>query len=193
MYHEDATAGATKVNGNTESWRVSGWSSPNRLQGSAWSSTTAILCQQSPATNIFALPEPPPSVPHRLSQRVLHRSLQAPALRCRPKRSAKHVTNVRKILATAARVSSGAGANSQLERLKGTSHWGATMKMTATQYTVTVGFAGVLALTAATCSFAQNRMGAGDGRQMSQYCVPEDSPEAHKLYCRNWQLIPMGS
>jgi hypothetical protein len=30
-------------------------------------------------------------------------------------------------------------------------------------------------------------------RQMSQHCVPEDSQDTHNFYCRNWQLIPMGS
>jgi hypothetical protein len=29
-------------------------------------------------------------------------------------------------------------------------------------------------------------------RQMSQYCVPEDSQDTHNFYCRNWQLIPTG-
>jgi hypothetical protein len=30
-------------------------------------------------------------------------------------------------------------------------------------------------------------------RRVSQYCVPEDNPDAHSFYCRNWQLIPMGA
>jgi hypothetical protein len=30
-------------------------------------------------------------------------------------------------------------------------------------------------------------------RQLSQYCVPEDSQDTHNFYCRNWRLIPMGS
>jgi hypothetical protein len=67
------------------------------------------------------------------------------------------------------------------------------MKIIATQYTVTVGFAAVLVLTAATCSIAQIRMGEGDGGQIAQYCVPEESADVQKFYCRSWQLIPMGS
>jgi hypothetical protein len=34
---------------------------------------------------------------------------------------------------------------------------------------------------------------AGGNRQVSQYCVPEDGQDAHSFYCRNWQLIPLGS
>ena len=67
------------------------------------------------------------------------------------------------------------------------------MKMTATQYAITVGLAGALILTTPTLSVANVQKGAEDGRQMSQYCVPEDNQDAHKFYCQNWQLIPMGS
>jgi hypothetical protein len=34
---------------------------------------------------------------------------------------------------------------------------------------------------------------AESGRRMSQYCAPEDNQAAPTFYCRNWQLIPMGS
>ena len=53
-------------------------------------------------------------VPARAQTRALHLHPRAPLLRCRLKR----VTNVRKILVTAAPVSSGAAANSQPDCLK---------------------------------------------------------------------------
>jgi hypothetical protein len=61
------------------------------------------------------------------------------------------------------------------------------MKTIATRYAMIVGLAGVLALTAASYSFAQTRAGT-DGRTiMSQYCAPldEESPDARRFYCRS--------
>ena len=61
------------------------------------------------------------------------------------------------------------------------------MKTIATRYAMTVGLAGVLALTTASYSFAQIRTGAEGRTTVSQYCAPpdEESPDARKLYCRS--------
>jgi hypothetical protein len=69
----------------------------------------------------------------------------------------------------------------------------AIMKITATQYAMTVGLAGVLILSAPASSIAKMQKEAEHARPLAQYCVPEDNQDAHKPYCRNWQLIPMGS
>jgi hypothetical protein len=60
-------------------------------------------------------------------------------------------------------------------------------KTIATRYAMTVGLAGVLALTAVSHSFAQTRMGAEAGATVSQYCAPpdEERPDARRFYCRS--------
>ncbi len=41
-------------------------------------------------------------------------------------------------------------------------------------------------LTAASGSFGQVRTGALAGTELVQYCAPQDeSPDAHRFYCRN--------
>jgi hypothetical protein len=61
------------------------------------------------------------------------------------------------------------------------------MKTIATRHAMTVGLAGVLALTAASCSFAQIRTGAEGRTTVSQYCAPldEQSLDARRFYCRS--------
>jgi hypothetical protein len=61
------------------------------------------------------------------------------------------------------------------------------MKTIATRYAMTVGLAGVLALTTASYSFAQIRTGAEVRTTVSQYCAPADeqSPDARRFYCRS--------
>jgi len=52
---------------------------------------------------------------------------------------------------------------------------------------MTVGLAGVLALTVAGYSFAQIRTGAEGRTTVSQYCAPldEESLDARRFYCRS--------
>ena len=61
------------------------------------------------------------------------------------------------------------------------------MKTIATRYAMTVGLAGMLALTAAGYSFAQIRTGAEGRTTVSQYCAPldEESLDARRFYCRS--------
>ena len=61
------------------------------------------------------------------------------------------------------------------------------VKTIATRYAMTVGLAGVLALTVAGYSFAQIRTGAEGRTTVSQYCAPpdEESPDARRFYCRS--------
>jgi hypothetical protein len=69
------------------------------------------------------------------------------------------------------------------------------MKTAAMQYAVTVGVAGVLALTGATPSFGQIRTGTEGGNGYTfQYCVPpkEDSSDAQRVYCEGWRVIRKG-
>jgi hypothetical protein len=50
------------------------------------------------------------------------------------------------------------------------------------------GLACLLALTAATSSFAQARTGAELDDGSSYYCAPK-SPDDQKVYCEGWRLI----
>jgi hypothetical protein len=77
-------------------------------------------------------------------------------------------------------------AGSRAGRAFQADHRGATMKTTATQHAMAVRLAGALALTAAPSAFAQIRPGAERGiTTVAQFCVPPESPDAHRFYCRH--------
>ena len=59
------------------------------------------------------------------------------------------------------------------------------MRTTILRYAANAGLIGLLALVAASGSFAQVRTGAPAGNELAQYCAPQDeSPDAHRFYCR---------
>src|SRR6516162_4874152 len=61
-----------------------------------------------------------------------------------------------------------------------------TMTTTILRYAANAGLIGLLALVAASGSFAQVRTGAPAGNELAQYCAPQDeSPDAHRFYCRS--------
>ena len=86
------------------------------MAGGLWLAARASDERERCQTDHLALPTALSAigVPARAQTRALHLHPRAPLLRCRLKR----VTNVRKILVTAAPVSSGAAANSQPDCLK---------------------------------------------------------------------------
>jgi hypothetical protein len=62
------------------------------------------------------------------------------------------------------------------------------MRTTMMRYAVGAGFGSVLALAAATGSFAALRPGEEPASRMAQFCVSEQDsevPDAPRLYCRN--------
>jgi hypothetical protein len=60
------------------------------------------------------------------------------------------------------------------------------MRTTILRYAANAGLIGLLALVAASGSFAQVRTGAPAGNELAQYCAPQDeSPDAHRFYCRS--------
>src|SRR6516164_3710971 len=60
------------------------------------------------------------------------------------------------------------------------------MRTTILRYAANAGLIGLLALAAASSSFAQVRTGAPAGNELAQYCAPQDeSIDAHKFYCRS--------
>ena len=60
------------------------------------------------------------------------------------------------------------------------------MRWTILRYAANAGLIGMLALAAATSSFGQVRTRAPGGNELAQYCAPQDeSPDAHRFYCRS--------
>ena len=59
------------------------------------------------------------------------------------------------------------------------------MKTAATRYALAVGLLATLALTAATSAPAPIRAGAEARITVAQFCIPPESPEAHRYYCRH--------
>ena len=59
------------------------------------------------------------------------------------------------------------------------------MKTAATRYALAVGLFGALALTAANSAMAPIRAGAEANITVAQFCIPPESPDAHRYYCRH--------
>ena len=60
------------------------------------------------------------------------------------------------------------------------------MRTTIPRYAANAGLIGLLALAAASSSFARVRMGAPAGNELAQYCAPQhESTDAPKFYCRS--------
>jgi hypothetical protein len=57
------------------------------------------------------------------------------------------------------------------------------MTTTAIRHAIAVGLAGALALNATCSAVAQIRGEAGT--VVAQFCIPPESPDAHRFYCRN--------
>jgi hypothetical protein len=57
---------------------------------------------------------------------------------------------------------------------------------TILRYAAHAGLIGLLAFVAASGPFAEVRTGAAAGKELTQYCAPqEDVPDAHRFYCRS--------
>jgi hypothetical protein len=57
---------------------------------------------------------------------------------------------------------------------------------TILRYAAHAGLIGMLAYAATSGPFAEVRTGAPAGKELTQYCAPqEESPDAHRFYCRS--------